>query len=461
MTKPSTKALLAVALVGTLALPFLFRPRRETVGPNNDNRDVPSRTLILISPHWEGVRNEFGRAFSEWTTEHFGHRTELEWLDIGGTSDDIRYVKSEFTRSPETINIDIFFGGGVDPFMQLKDAGLLQSVRLPAPVLEAIPAKFAGVEVYDPEGFWFGAALAGFGILHNKKVCTLLALPIPLSWEDMARPEYMTWVGSGDPRSSGSIHMAYEIILQAYGWEKGWEVITRMCGNTRVFSRAASEVPKDAAAGEIACGMSIDVYAWRQVAEVGPDRMGFVLPEGLTVINPDGIAVLKGAPHPELAAAFVEFVLTEPGQKLWCLKRGAPGGPKAFQLDRLPVIPGLAARFGNDASVLYDPYTWKGSFVYDSAKGALRWTILNDLLGATMIDTHGELATAWKMVAPLSPDSSRFAALTAPPISEEELLAVAKEQWENPDFRAQTRARWANEAKKRYQQISGGYEWSE
>jgi spermidine/putrescine-binding protein len=249
--------------------------------------------------------------------------------------------------------------------------------------------------------------------------------------------------------------MAYEIILQAYGWEKGWKVLTAMCGNTRIFSRAASEVPKDAAAGEIACGMCIDVYAWRQIAEVGADRMGFVLPDGLTVINPDGIAVLKGAPHPELAAAFVEFVLSEPGQKLLCLKRGTPGGPREFQLDRLPLIPGLAARLGKNASVVYDPYSWTGAFTYDSEKGALRWTILNDLLGAVMIDTHGELAQAWK-AALSEPAGGRVEALTAPPMSEQEVLDLARQRWDDPEFRAQTRARWANEAKARYRQISGG-----
>ena len=447
------KFALGIAILATLALPFALRPRERAEEGTQRHRDLPVQRLILISPHWEGVRAEFGRAFSEWTAQRFGHRTELEWLDMGGTSDAIRYVKSEFTRSPQGINVDIFFGGGVDPYMQLAEIGLLRRIHLPAHVLEPIPRAFAGVAVYDADAGWFGTALAGFGILHNKKVCERLNLPIPITWQDLGRPEYLTWVGSGDPRSSGSIHMAYEIILQAYGWEKGWEVVTRMCGNTRNFTRAGSEVPKDAAMGEVACGMAIDVYAWRQVAEVGADRMGFVLPEGLTVINPDGIAVLKGAPHPELAARFIEFVLTEPGQKLWCLKLGAPGGPREFELDRMPVIPGFAARFGKDAAVPYDPYQWRSEFTYDADKGSLRWTILNDQLGATMIDTHRELVAAWRQVSGLPVDDSRLKALTTPPVSEMDLLQLAKENWNDAEFRARTRARWANEAKARYRRM--------
>ena len=302
-----SKLALGIALLATLALPFALRSHERGGDEAQQNRNLPVEKLILISPHWEGVRTEFGRAFSEWTVQRFGHRTELEWLDIGGTSDAIRYVKSEFTRSPSGINIDIFFGGGVDPFMQLADAALLEAVQLAGNVLEPIPRTFAGIEIYDPDGRWFGAALAGFGILCNRKVCQRLDLAVPATWKDLGRPEYLTWVGSGDPRSSGSIHMAYEIILQAYGWEEGWEIVTRMCGNTRNLSRAGSEVPKDAAMGEMACGMSIDVYAWREVAEVGDDRMGFVLPEGLTVINPDDSRFRALTPPPVSEAELLEW----------------------------------------------------------------------------------------------------------------------------------------------------------
>ncbi len=448
-----SRSVLGIALLATLALPFLLRPDKDARSVAQNGEDLPSEKLILISPHWEGVRREFGRAFSEWTVQRLGHRTELEWLDIGGTSDGIRYVKSEFTRSPQGINVDLFFGGGVDPFMQLSDAGLLEIVGIPPYVLDAIPPTFSGIKIYDAEAGWFGTALAGFGILHNKKICERLNLSIPVTWQDLGRPEFLTWVGSGDPRSSGSIHMAYEIMLQAYGWEKGWEIVTRMCGNTRNFSRSGSQVPKDAAIGEVACGMSIDVYAWKQVAEVGADRMGFILPEGLTVINPDGIAILKGAPHPELAARFIEFVLTDPGQKLWCLKQGVPGGPRDFELDRMPVIPGFAARFGEDAAVAYDAYQWKSGFTYDPNKGSQRWTILNDLIGATMIDTHRELVAAWRRVSALPSDHEQVKALTAPPMAEAALLQLAKTNWNDAEFRARTRAAWANEAKARYRRI--------
>lgn len=448
--------ILTAAFALVLGLPFALRSRdSEPPLSQPEPATGPERTLVIISPHWEGVRKEFARAFSSWTIREREHPTALEWLDVGGTSDALRYVRSEFARTPDGIGIDLFFGGGVDPFLQLGRDGLLVPCTLPCNVLGAIPQTFAGAEVYDAEGRWFGACLSGFGIIYNRKVLEWLGLPRPRDWLDLGRPEYRTWIGSGDPRSSGSVHMAYEIILQAYGWEQGWAAIVRLAGNTRNFARAGSEVPKDTAIGEVACGMAIDVYAWRQVAEAGPERMGFVLPEQATVVNPDGIAVLKGAPNRTLAEQFVAFVLSPAGQKLWVLRAGSPGGPVEFELDRMSVIPGFAETFGRAAAVRFNPYDWKGGFHYDADKGSRRWVILNDLLGAAIIDTHAELASAWKTVIRSAPGNGRRQRLLQPPLSETELLELAGEPWTDPEFRAAKRTQWAQAARNRYLRIGG------
>ena len=45
--------------------------------------------LIIISPHWEGIQREYTWAFQEWYKKQHGREVEIEWLDQGGTSDDI------------------------------------------------------------------------------------------------------------------------------------------------------------------------------------------------------------------------------------------------------------------------------------------------------------------------------------------------------------------------------------
>ncbi len=454
MAEQALRIFLIVLFLFILALPFLLHPH-SPVKATGARRPPsgPARKLVIITPHWEGIRHEFSRAFSAWSERQLGYATDIEWLALGGTSDAVRYVRSEFKRAPEGINVDIFFGGGLDPFLQLKKEGLLQPCRISPSVLDPIPPTLTGIELYDPDHQWFGACLSGFGIIYNKRVLQLLKLPEPREWAGLATPRYFSWVGSGDPRSSGSVHMAYEIILQAYGWERGWSIILRMAGNIRNFSRAASDVPKDTALGEIACGLAIDVYAWSQIAEVGSDRIGFLLPEGLTVINPDSIAVLKGAPHPDLAEKFLEFTLSEAGQKLFVLHKGAPDGPQQYELGRMPIIPGLAAKLGKEAAVPLDPFRWKGGFTYNAAKGALRWNLLNDLIGAVIIDNHQELMMAWDKVRNSDMRGGLARELTAPPLLEAEAMRLAAGDWQRPERRSSIRAQWSAAAKSRYQRI--------
>src|SRR4029079_12661553 len=99
------------------------------------------------------------------------------------------------------------------------------------------------------------------------------------------------------------------------------------------------------ASGDAAVGMCIDYYGRFQAeaaAEAGrPGRVGFVTARGETSITPDRIAMLRGAPHRELAIAFIEFVLSDEGQKLWSFRRGTPGGPERYTLRRPPIVPHL------------------------------------------------------------------------------------------------------------------------
>ena len=248
------------------------------------------------------------------------------------------------------------------------------------------------------------------------------------------------------------MHTIYEIILQAYGWEKGWAAEAAMGANCRGFTSQASDVPKDVSTGEAAAGVAIDFYALQAVAEVGDDRLQFQLPPKLTVVSPDAIGVLKGAPHEALAKLFIQFVLSERAQKLWILNPGTPGGPSRYLLGRLSVIPGLTKKYEQDAFVHLDPFAF-GGIKLDSDLTSRRWRILNDLLGACIIDVQDQLAAAWKVLRKLPPDDPRRIELFKPFVSEKELMDLAGAPWDDPKVRAETISRWSAAASARYKRL--------
>ncbi|MFH1008133.1 MAG: extracellular solute-binding protein [Candidatus Latescibacterota bacterium] len=410
--------------------------------------------ILIVSPHWEGIQTEFERGFEAFSEARTGERIGVEWLDQGGTSAVLRFVKSEFVARPEGIGIDMMFGGGVDPYLELRRLNLTHPYRLPEEVFGRIAQTVGGMPMYDPAYHWYGATLAGFGIIYNKSVLDMVHLPRPKSWEDLGDPSLLTWVGSADPRSSGSVHTAYEIILQAFGWERGWEVLTRLGANVRNFTKGADQSVKDVAVGEVAYGLAIDFYAWAQVDEVGAAYIGYTMPENLTIVNPDAIAILKGAPHLKAAQLFLEFVMSEPGQKLWMLNKGAPGGPAEFQLNRFSVIPSLYEQAEENTSVRMNPFNWESSLIYDSEKGSARWRIINDLVGVLLVDSHRELVRAWKQVIELGLEEEDLRKLCALPVTEseaEELVA----KWEDPEIRNRTIAAWTVFARSKYGAFGG------
>ena len=208
--------------------------------------------------------------------------------------------------------------------------------------MSAIPQSFNGIEVYDAGHAWYGAALSSFGILQNKLVQQRMELPFVTRWEQLAQPELRGWVGVGDPRNSGTMINMFEAFLQAYGWERGWHLLTEIAGNARKFDRISSTTAKDVTLGETAYAFAIDFYAFAQIAVAGRSNMTFALPRDFTAISPDGIAILKGAPNPAVAQHFIDFILSEDGQKLWFLPRGCSEGPQKYSIERMPVRPGSA-----------------------------------------------------------------------------------------------------------------------
>ena len=197
--------------------------------------------------------------------------------------------------------------------------------------------------------------------------------------------------------------------------------------------------------------MAIDFYAWAQVNESGADKIGFVMPDNLTNINPDSMGILKGAPNKEVAEAFIRFVLSEDGQKLWFLNKGLPGGPQRFQLNRFSVLPSLYDKIKpQNTAIQFNPFKWQSDFSFDSEVGSLRWGIVNDLIGTLIIDQKSLLDQAWSTALADGLTDAEWERLASMPVSESEAMRLAREKWQDPAFRNQKLNEWALFARKKY-----------
>ena len=448
-TMPRMRALwsgLLLALILGMAFgPSVFAPAE----PADDE-------LVLISPHWDGIREEFERAFkAHWLKESGGRVVRLVWLDLGGGGVIRRHIQERARKAAweqgEGIGADVFFGGGTIDHEGFIKEGVLAAYMPPPGIVAEIPPQVNGQALRHPQGYWHAACLSGFGFVYNRLVLERARLPAPVSWTDLGAPAYFGWISCGDPTQSGSLLMAFEIVLQAYGWREGWGVLVRLTANARAFNEGGGSIPRDVSLGQAAAGPCIDFYAAAPVRRQGATHLEFVFPQGHSVITPDAIAIFRNAPNPKAAAAFVDFVLSESGQRIWFQKRGTPGGPVDFDLERLSVWPSLYTR-GLPTYTVARPFEQGTALAYNEKLGRRRWNILKDLLRATVIDLHEDLMRTWEVVIRAGREGDLGQALGLPLLEEEELLKLGDQKLPMAELN-RLRNRWTGIARERYRAI--------
>lgn len=417
--------LILIAFLGLLAAPFLFRRSTDLPPP------ADARQIIILTPHNEQIRHEFGRAFEQWHEMHYGERVSVVWSVPGGTNDIRRMLESQFAAAardgrPVGGNADLLFGGGQYEHDKIKQGVTItidgQAVRVPisepvtfhprdlrrhfgAATLTEVygGADIGGNPLFDPEGHWLGAALSGFGIVYNRPALTELGLPPPRGWVDLTHPRLLGWVALGNPAQSGSTAKSFDTVLQRAGWTRGWQVLRRAAANARYFSASSSKVPIDVSQGDAAAGVCIDFYGRYQsqaIADAGdPDRLGYIDPPGEGAIDADPVSLLRGAPQPALATRFMLFCLTDEAQSLWQFRHDEPRddglGPDRYELRRLPIIRGFYTRYLHRFVDRVNPYDFAQPFdIFDPAYGAL----LPVLFSAMAIDQHAALTRAWRAI---------------------------------------------------------------
>lgn len=417
-------------LVAIVLLPVLLRKESATASP-----DAADDRLVIITPHNESIRNEFGEAFARWWKQRSGRSVYVDWRTPGGTAEIRKVLDSGYAaaeeRGAEGMGIDLFFGGGDYEFKTQHKPKKGKGRLVPLEVFDKHPEwfgekgitqYFSGEQYYNDERTWVAACLSQFGICYNEDALKRLGLPVPQGWEDLGDPRYAGYLALADPSKSGSVARAFELLIQQQmqiamveckigddenvnkqlGWEMGWQLIMRLCANARYFTDSASKIPQDVGQGDSVAGMCVDFYGRSFSDELkrsdGSSRLRWIAPAGGSSLSGDPIAVMRGAPNPQVAQAFVEFVLEDAGQILWNAKPGTANGPVSKALRRMPVRRDIYSPQNQEhfSDGTMNPYEATGEFVYRPELTGKAFGTIRALVRIVGIDSHEEMKSAWK-----------------------------------------------------------------
>ncbi|WP_325892542.1 ABC transporter substrate-binding protein [Grimontia sp. NTOU-MAR1] len=356
-TSKHVKALLATSLILALS--------------STSSLAMSDKDLVIVTSFPNDVTDVYKKAF------------EKKYPDINvevlskKTTAGIKYLQETSSNNKS----DIFWASAPDAFEVLKDNNLLAAYQSS---VSGIPEKVGTFPINDPDGFYKGFALSGYGMMWNERYMKAKKLPTPKEWHDLADPVYHKHVGMSAPSRSGTTHLTVEAILQGEGWEQGWSTLKSISGNFKTVTERSFGVPDGVNSGSFGVGIVIDFFGLSSKATGFP--VDFHYPT-LTALVPANVGMVSNAPNNEAAAAFIDFLLSEEGQALLLDKK----------IQRLPVNP---AAYASTPEGFPNPFTGEqlGTVDFNLDVSKSRYNVVNSLFDVMVTYRLDELREATKAI---------------------------------------------------------------
>jgi phosphoglycerate transport regulatory protein PgtC len=275
---------------------------------------------------------------------------------------------------------DIYWTPSIGNFATLRENGAFQKITVDR---AALPGRLGSEEISDPAGFFEAYDVAGYGVVMNAPLAASNGLAAPKRWGDLASPDYARHLAMPIPAKVGFSPALYDIFLQSEGWDAGWALLSEMAGEAALHDHGAlpGVLVRE---GKAVFGLTIDFFAVSAKANGAPVEM--IYPER-TAFLPAHIAVTASTTHLAAARSFVEFALSDEGQRLMMERDSMrhPARPDAYR---------------TAPAALVDPFKLPAAQIldYDMEIGRRRPPLVTLLFDLAIVEGHDELAALWRAI---------------------------------------------------------------
>ena len=224
-----------------------------------------------------------------------------------GTNSELANALLEEQANPQA---DVFVTTELFTVQSLAQEGIFQSY-LPVGA-DQLPAEFLGAN-----NLWTGLTRRARVILYNADLVSQDELPTSIF--DLTDPKWKGQIAAAGS-TNGSMQAQIAAMRQLIGEEETEAWLNGLLANEVTFFGGHTDVRKAVGAGEFKLGLVNHYYYHLQKAE--GSNVGIIFPDqgegqiGL-ITNATAAAVVNGAPHLSAAQAFLNFLVSPEGQKLF------------------------------------------------------------------------------------------------------------------------------------------------
>ena len=263
--------------------------------------------LGWVGPVYTELAESLERGFKAYYKETYGKEVEITFVKPGGWPVCLDKVRL-WNGKPDA---DIFLGAGAPAHEIAKKEGLIVPYR--PKDWDMVPATWGGMKVKDADDYWTCFAPWIVTNLYNEKVLKKLRLPPPKTWNDLLNPIYRGTIVHTLPYASGTMHETIEILIQGFGEKEAWKYLRLLAAQLARFSTGSTDTTQLTARGEAPIGI-----AQPQMNAMAARKDGYpvrdLLPEK-TILVPEAVALLKGAPNEKIGKIFLDWLFSMDGQK--------------------------------------------------------------------------------------------------------------------------------------------------
>ena len=291
-------------LTATIATVFLLG---LLLLPNYVEQAQAADKIGWVGPVYKELSDSLTKGFQEYYKKTYNKDVEITFVRPGGWPVCVDKIRS-WQGKPDA---DIFLGAGAPAHEVLKQEGMIVPYK-PKDV-DKVPAEWHGMKVKDKDDYWVCFAPWIVTNLYNEKVMKALRLPPPKTWKELIDPIYRGNVVYTLPYASGTMHEMVEIILQTMGEKEGWAYLRLLAAQLARFSTSSVDTTHVVNRGEVPMGL-----AQPQMNALSSRKDGYPVSDLLpdkTILVPEAVALLKGAPNPETGKIFLDWLFSMEGQK--------------------------------------------------------------------------------------------------------------------------------------------------